>query len=141
MTALEWAVQIAVIILLAATLPMAWRLHRMLSALRGDRVAIEAGAEGLGEASRHAEAALLRLRATSELAARQVAERVASADTIREDLRYLVERAEALADRLEASVQAARPMAAAAAPIPGSASAPAVRSDAERELIRALGMK
>jgi len=136
MSILEWAVQLTVIVLLGVTLPMAWWLDRMLRALRGDRAAIEAGAAGLGEAARHAEAPLLRLRATSELAGRQVAERVASAETIREDLRYLVERAEALADRLEASVQAARPMTATAQP-----PVAAVRSDAERELIRALGMK
>ena len=136
MNAFEWTVQIAVIGLLAATLPMAWRLDRMLRALRADRAALEQGAAGLGDASRHAEAALLRLRATTELAGRQVAERIAGAEAIREDLRYLVERAETLADRLEAAVQQARPLASAAAP-----AAPAVRSDAERELMRALGLK
>ena len=136
MNAFEWIVQIAVIGLLAATLPMAWRLDRMLRALRADRAALEQGAAGLGDASRHAEAALLRLRATTELAGRQVAERVAGAEAIREDLRYLVERAETLADRLEAAVQQARPLAGAAAP-----AVPAVRSDAERELMRALGLK
>jgi len=134
MNALEWTVQIAVIALLAATLPMAWRLDRMLRALRADRAALEQGAEGLGEASRLAEAALMRLRATTELAGRQVAERVAGAESIREDLRYLVERAETLADRLEVAVQQARPLATAPA-------ANNVRSEAERELIRALGMK
>jgi hypothetical protein len=136
MNILEWAVQITVIGLLAATLPMAWRLDRMLRAVRADRVALQQGAEGLGEASRTAEAALMRLRATTELAGRQVAERVAGAEAIREDLRYLVERAESLADRLEAAVQQARPLAGAAAP-----ATPTVRSEAERELIRALGMK
>jgi len=134
MNALEWAVQITVIALLTATLPMAWRLDRMLRALRADRAALEQGAEGLGEASRMAEAALMRLRATTELAGRQVAERVAGAESIREDLRYLVERAETLADRLEVAVQQARPLATAPA-------ANNVRSEAERELIRALGMK
>lgn len=136
MNVAEWAVQIAVIGLLAATLPMAWRLDRMLRALRADRAALDQGAAGLAEASRHAEAALMRLRATTELAGRQVAERVAGAEAIREDLRYLVERSEALADRLEGAVQAARPIVGAAAPTPS-----AVRSDAERELIRALGLK
>jgi len=136
MNALEWAVQIAVIGLLAATLPMAWRLDRMLRALRADRVALEQGAEGLGEASRQAEAALMRLRATTELAGRQVAERVAGAESIREDLRYLVERSETLADRLEVAVQQARPLAGATTPPTSN-----VRSEAERELIRALGLK
>lgn len=136
MNALEWAVHVTVIGLLAVTLPMAWRLDRMLRAVRADRAALEQGAEELGAASRQAEAALMRLRATTELAGRQVAERVAGAETIRDDLRYMLERGESLADRLEAAVQQARPLAGAAQP-----AAPQVRSEAERELIRALGMK
>lgn len=131
MSAVEWAVQVAVIGLLGATLPMAWRLDRMLRALRADRSALDQGTRELAEASRLAEAALIRLRATAELSGRQVAECVAGAEAVREDLRYLAERSEALADRLEGAVQAARPMAGSVAPT-------SVRSDAERELIRAL---
>ena len=55
MSALEWAAQLAVILLLGATLPMAWRLDRLLRALRGDRAALEQGAAGLGDAARQAE--------------------------------------------------------------------------------------
>jgi len=87
----------------------------------------------------------MRLRATAELAGRQVAERTASGERVREDLRYLVERAEQMADRLEGAVQLARPVAAAAAaPPPASAAAAATaapRSEAERGLMRALGLK
>ena len=139
MTALEWFAEIIVIALLAVTLPMAWRLNHMLRALRADRAALEQGAAGLGEAARQAEAALLRLRATTELAGRQVAERVAGAQTIAADLRYLLERSETLADRLEHAVHQARPLAGGT---PAAPAAPAgVRSDAERDLIRALGLK
>jgi hypothetical protein len=133
MSTLEWAAQIAVIVLLAATLPIAWRLDRRLRAIRGDRSAMEQGATGLGEASRQAETLLVRLRAGSELGARQVNERISAAEAVRDDLRYLLERAEALADRLEAAVQSARPLA-------GHAQPPSVRSEAERDLIRALGL-
>lgn len=133
MNAVEWAVQVAVIGLLGATLPMAWRLDRMLRALRADRSALDEGTRELAEASRLAEAALIRLRATAELAGRQVAECVAGAQAVRDDLHYLAERSETLADRLEGAVQAARPVAGSVVP-PSST----VRSDAERELIRAL---
>ncbi|MBS7812621.1 DUF6468 domain-containing protein [Roseococcus pinisoli] len=133
MTVAEWAVQVAVIALLGATLPMAWRLDRMLRALRADRAALDAGARELAEASRLAEAALIRLRATAELAGRQVSECVAGAEAVRDDLRYLAERSETLADRLEGAVQAARPMAGAVA-----SSSATVRSEAERDLLRAL---
>ncbi|HZH46331.1 MAG TPA: DUF6468 domain-containing protein, partial [Roseococcus sp.] len=110
MSALEWAAQLAVILLLGATLPMAWRLDRLLRALRGDRAALEQGAAGLGDAARQAESLLVRLRGAAELGVRQVNERVAAAERLRDDLGYLLERAEALADRLEAAVQAARPL-------------------------------
>lgn len=126
---------VLVIALLAVTLPVAWRLDRMLRALRADRTALEAGALGLAEATQAAEAVLARLRAAGEAAERNLAERVSRADLARDDLRYLAERAETIADRLEAAVQAGRPMAGGAAP----AAQPAVRSDAERELLRALG--
>ncbi len=151
MTMLEWAANIAVIVLLAALLPVAWRLDRNLRALRADRVALQAGAQGLGDATRQAESALMRLRATAELAGRQVAEKVAAAEPVKEDLRYLVERAEQLADRLEGVVQSARPLASsgasAAAPaavrsaLPAAAPNAAPRSEAERGLMRALGLK
>ena len=97
---------------------------------------MEAGAEGLADATRAAEAALLRLRATAELAGRGVAERVAVAEPLREDLRYLIERAEALADRLEGGVRAARPLAQDAAPAAAPVREP--RRAAERSLLQAL---
>ncbi len=126
------ALDLAVIVLLALTLPMAWRLDRMLRALRADREALERGASGLGDAAREAEALLVRLRDSAEQAQRATAERLKAADLTRDDLRYLIERAESIADRLEAAVQAGR---GAAAPAP----APVIRSEAERELLRALG--
>ncbi len=135
MSVLEWAAQIAVIGLLCATLPMALRLERALRALRADRAALEAGAAGMGEASRQAEAALARLREGAQAACRDVNGRIAAAEAIRDDLRYLLERGEAMADRLEAAVQKARPLAS-----PGAA-APEPRSEAERELARALGIR
>ncbi len=126
---------VLVIALLAGTLPVAWRLDRMLRALRADRAALEAGATGLAEAAQAAEAVLARLRAASEAAERGLAERVGRAELARDDLRYLAERAETIADRLEAAVQAGRPLAGGPAP----AASAGLRSDAERELLRALG--
>jgi flagellar motor switch protein FliM len=127
----EWSAQLLLIGLLVAAIPCILKLERTLAAVRRDREALEAGAAGLGEATRMAEAASLRLRATAEGAGRQVAERLAAAEPMRDDLRYLVERAEGLADRLEGLVRAARPMAS---PEP----ALAVPSQAERDLLRAL---
>jgi len=134
MTQLALLLDVAVVALLALTLPMAWRLDRMLRALRADREALARGADGLAEASREAEAVLARLRAATEQGDRQFAERLKAAGLAQDDLRYLLERAETIATRLEAAVQAGRPLAS-----PAAAATPAPRSEAERELLRALG--
>jgi hypothetical protein len=64
-----------------------------------------------------------------------VTERTAAAERLRDDLAFLIERAEMLADRLDGLVREARPRAADA---PATTAAPGPRSEAERELLRAL---
>lgn len=133
MTSLEWALQLLLLVLLAVAIPFAIRLERQLAALRKERGALEAGAAGIQDAARVAEAAIIRLRAAAEGAGKAVAERIAAAEPLREDLRFLTERAEALADRLDAAVRAARPVAA-------EPETTAPRSAAERDLLRALAL-
>ena len=138
MNAIEWALQILLLGLLLGAIPFALRLERALAAIRRDRGALEGGSKEFQEAASLAEAAVQRLRAAAEQAGRQVSERIAVAEPLRDDLRYLVERAEAQADRLDGLVRAARP----AAPemvmaAPAERPAPA-RSQAERDLLRAL---
>jgi len=115
--------------------------------LRQDRKALEGSAAGFQEATRLAEAALVRLRAATELAGRQVAERVAAAEPLRDDLRYLAERAEGIADRLDMLVRSARPLAAEPVRLAGGNPSPPPTSDradqsigsqAERDLLHAL---
>jgi len=125
----EWGLQLCVVALLAAALPYVLRLERELRALRQDRAALEGSAAGLAEATRLAEAASLRLRASAETAGRQVAEKLAAAEPLRDDLHYLVERAEAIADRLDGLVRASR-TAAPAEPVLQPASAAPGRSRA-----------
>lgn len=142
MTGLEYALQWAVLLLLAVAIPYAIRLERALSVLRRDRGALEASARGLGDAAAAAEATLRRLRVTADDGARQISERCAAGEKLRDDLRYLSERADSLADRLDGLVRQARHVAAEpvtpirAEPAPGTE--PPVRSQAERDLIRAL---
>ncbi|MDB5371621.1 MAG: hypothetical protein JWP04_263 [Belnapia sp.] len=130
----EWSAQLLLIGLLVGAMPFIIRLERALSSVRCDRVALEASAAGLSEATRMAEAASIRLRAAAEGAGRQVAEKLAAAEPMRDDLRYLVERAEGLADRLDGLVRVARPLVAAD---PGPPPQPA-QSQAERDLLRVL---
>ena len=53
----EWSAQLLLILLLLAALPFIIRLERGLAAVRRDRLALEASAAGLGDATRLAEAA------------------------------------------------------------------------------------
>ena len=145
---LEWGLQLALLGLLGAAIPFAIRLERALREIRKDRSAMETSAQGLSEAAGAAESAILRLRATAELAGRQVQERVTAAEPLRDDLRFLIERAETRADRLESVVRAGRPLAGQESPIPPPAKplvpqdneGSALRSQAERDLLRALSI-
>ncbi|MFB9969031.1 DUF6468 domain-containing protein [Pseudoroseomonas cervicalis] len=139
MSLLEWGLQAALVLALFAALPMALRLERALTALRKDRAALAATVQGFTDATREAEAAIARLRAAAEGAGRGVAEQVAAANALREDLRYLSDRAEGLADRLDAGVRAARPAADAPARAPLAAAPATPRTRAEQDLLRALG--
>jgi chromosome segregation ATPase len=136
MSTLEWLAQGALLALLLVLIPFAWRLERRIAALRGSAGGLEEGARGIAEATEAAESALTRLRATAEQSGRIVAERIASAEKLRDDLAFLTERAELLADRLDGLVRQARPIATEPAAAP--AAPVAARSEAERELLRAL---
>ncbi len=139
MSWIEWLLQLVTVLLLLAAMPFALRLHRQLAALRTEGTALEGGAQGLNEATRLAESASLRLRASAEAAGRQLSEKLAVADPLRDDLRYLVERAETLADRLEALLRQGRSAEAAAPPPVAPKTEPGSgQSQAERDLMRAL---
>ncbi|WP_368415218.1 DUF6468 domain-containing protein [Falsiroseomonas sp.] len=148
MTTLEWIATGLLLALLLALLPIGWRLERRIATLRREGSGLAEGAESLVQATSAAETALARLRATAEGAGRTVAERIAVAEKLRDDLAFLVERAETLADRLDGLVRDARPLAAEAPPAPPAPPAPAIPptggsavaalSQAERELLRAL---
>lgn len=113
--------------LLGVTLLHVLRLHRALQALRQDRAALDQVAQafdsGVGAA-----------QATLRQAADQLAGPLAGATALRDDLAFLSERGEGLADRLDALVRAARALQPAAVPAPPEP----VRSRAERELLLAL---
>ena len=146
---LEWGLQVTLLVLLGAAIPFAVRLERALREIRKDRSAMDTSAQGLSEAAAAAESAILRLRATAEFSGRQVQERVTTAEPLRDDLRFLIERAETLADRLESLVRVGRPMAGHEPPPAPTSTRPTreppsdagpLRSQAERDLLRALSI-
>ena len=149
MAGMEWLLEIALVGLLAATLFHALRLERALGVLKRDRAVLEDLVTGFNASTRQAEAGIDRLRDAAEGAGRQIARQIEAASGLKDDLVFLTERGERLADRIDALVRSGRPLAVeparamAAQPVglPGADTEPAearVRSQAERDLIKAL---
>ncbi len=117
---MEWLLETALLVLLAATLFHAMRLERALGVLKRDRAALEDLVDGFNSSTRAAEQGIERLRAAAEGAGRQVQRQVETASGLKDDLLFLTERGERLADRLDLMVRAARP----AAPLSASTEPP-----------------
>ena len=150
---------ILVAVLLVVTIGYAVTLNKRLSALRRDKGELERLAHGFAETTEKAEKGIGELRAMTDL----LQERISRAESLRDDLVFLMERGNAAADRLEGVVRDARDKTGAA-PAPAGGNAPAARakraappkpreapvadpaerpapddvSDAERELLKAL---
>lgn len=124
-----WALDIILILLLAATLYHALRLERALGVLKRDRGALESLIAAFNDSTRQAEQGIDRLRQTADGAGRQIAKQIEVASGLKDDLMFLSERSDRLAERLDGLVRSARPMAAETAgqpdlPAPAEAAAP-----------------
>jgi len=156
-------------ILLLITICYAMILSRKLNALRRDKVALKALVTQLADASASAEAGVAGLRAAAHDIGRTLEKKLQDAQSLRDDLVYMIERGGATADRLEGTLrtrreaatpealppaQSERARAARAPKAPGSEPpaavakfveqmaqrlAPPAPSRAERQLLRALG--
>jgi hypothetical protein len=134
----EWVLELVLVGLLAITLFHAVRLERALGVLKRDRAALEQLVAGFNASTRQAETGIERLRAAADGAGAQVARQIEQARTVQGDLVFLSERGERIADRLDGLVRSARPLAAEAARESEPADAPRLRSQAERDLLKAL---
>lgn len=105
---MEWVLEIALIGLLAATLFHALRLERALGVLKRDRVALEDLVAEFNNSTRLAEQGIERLRNSADGAGRQISRQIDVAGGLKNDLLFLTERGERLADRLEQQVRSAR---------------------------------
>ena len=139
MPGMEWILELGLSGLLIATLFHALRLERALGVLKSDRTALESLVAGFNASTTQAETSISRLRQAAEGAGRDIAQRVDAGTALKDDLAFLTERGDRLADRLETLVRQARPQATF---VPAMAEAedgePRVRSQAERDLLTAL---
>ncbi len=179
---MDWKVilDLIVSVLLIATIGYAWMLNQRLSSLRKNRDDLAKTISAFNEATVRAESSIPKLRKAAEESGQTLQERVEKAQSLRDDLAFMIERADTMANRLENAVRSARADGVKAAPEPrgnaqvgigqagmgqvGTASAPTMppprmagnraaaiaaaaaasegesddRSEAERELLRAL---
>lgn len=163
---MEWLLEIVLLVLLSATLFQALRLERALGVLKRDRASLEELVNGFNASTHAAEDGIERLRAATEGAGRGIQHQIEAANGLKDDLAFLSERGERLADRLETLVRHGRGLTQESpgepflpnVPLPGpglaaaglggterptapsgmEAPEPRLRSQAERDLLRAL---
>lgn len=137
------AIDAVIICLLVATIAFAWRLDRRLAALKRERGQLADLMSDFSKAATTADEGLKALKLAADDIGRGLETLVAKGQGLRDDLGYLVERGEPLADRLADGVRMRSPAAASPSPAPSApppvqpqASA-AARGDAARPVLRA----
>lgn len=126
---MEWLLEIVLLVLLAATLFQALRLERALGVLKRDRAALEELVSGFNASTRAAEQGVDHLRTAAEGAGRSLQRQIETSTGLKDDLLFLSERGERLADRLETLVRQARGLAQDA---PGEPVLPLAERSGER---------
>ena len=99
---------LVVIALLVPTIVYCWILTRRLDSLRKSRDELGRIVASFNDATLRAEAGIPKLKKATTEANQTLKDRVDKAQTLRDDLAFMVERAEELANRLESAVRAAR---------------------------------
>src|ERR1700726_4791919 len=104
MHGMEWMLDILLMVLLGATLFQAVRLERALGVLKRDRSALEALVAGFNASTHQAESGIQHLRAAADGPGRQIEIQLTKSAALKDDLSFLTERGERLADRLDTLV-------------------------------------
>lgn len=151
MVRMEWTLELVLIVLLGATLFQALRLERALGVLKRDRATLETLVIGFNASTHQAESGIQRLRTAADGAGRQIEAQIAKSATLKDDLAFLTERGDRLADRLDTLVRAGRPLVqtrdrtaerleAKPSPAVPNGAAPKGTTQIERDLLQALRM-
>jgi Domain of unknown function (DUF6468) len=130
---LSLALDVVVAGLLIATIAYAAVLDRRIRQLRATRAELETMVVGFNTATARAESAIGDLKSGTEAGSRELKPLIATARQIADDLQFLVERGNELADRLDVGISAARVAA------PKTGAKPAARPPGFPKLARAEG--
>lgn len=97
----EFIINVIIIALLVPTIIFAWKLNRNLTALRENQNSLAKLIGALNDATNKAENSIPKLKSVTEHSSEDLKEVVDNAKTIKDDLLFINERADNLADRLE----------------------------------------
>ena len=114
---LNTILDLAIILLLVPTIIYAVILNRRLSILRRSRDELAKVVSSFNEATMRAEAGIPKLKKATLEANTALQDRVEKAHSLRDDLAFMIERAEETADRLEGAVRVSRTESAQPAPV------------------------
>ena len=140
MTNLEFIIDLIIIALLVPTIIYAYRLNKSLNLLRQNQKSLAQLVSALNDATFKAENSIPKLKSATEHSSSGLKEVVDSAKELKNDLLFINDRADSLADRLENVISTTRNMPIGAETVSKAApSSPADdRAAAELELLKAL---
>ena len=108
MDSFELIINLVIIGLLIPTIIFAYRLNKNLSILRQNQKSLSQLVQSLNEATFKAENSIPMLKSVTEHSSEGLKEVVDSAKTLKDDLTFINERADNLADRLEVMIKDGR---------------------------------
>ncbi len=139
---LELIINLLIIVLLVPTIIYAYKLNKNLTLLRENQNSLSHLISSLNDATIKAENSIPKLKNVTEVSSQNLQDVVDNAKTLKEDLTFINERADNLADRLENVIHDSRTLKNAAnsdsSPDFSSSEAQDDRSLAEMELLKAL---
>lgn len=98
---LELIINLLIIVLLIPTIIYAYKLNKNLTILRENQNSLARLVTSLNEATTKAETSIPKLRNVTELSSQNLKDVVDNAKTLKDDLSFINERADNLAERLE----------------------------------------
>ncbi len=108
MASLELIINILIVGLLIPTIIFAYKLNKNLNILRNNQKSLAKLVDSLNEATFKAENSIPKLKNITETSSSGLKEVVSSAKTLKDDLEFINQRADQLADRLEVMIKDGR---------------------------------
>lgn len=140
MANIELLINLAIIVLLIPAIIYTYRLNKNLKELRENQKSLAQLVSALNEATFKAENSIPKLKSETEHSSEGLKEVVDTAKEIKNDLLFINERADSLADRLENVISSSRPQQNPVHSKPSQESKTSAddRAVAELELLKAL---